>query len=101
MITYLKKLFEFRELLTALKKREVKIRYKQTSLGIVWAILQPFSLMLIFSIVFGFFLKLESQGIPYPIFYYSALLSWTFFSTSVSFGSLSVINNSNLITKIY
>ena len=101
MINYLKELYKFRELLFSLTKREIKVRYKQTTLGAAWAILQPLSLMLIFSLVFGFFLKLESQGFPYPIFYYSALLTWIFFSTSVSFGSLSVINNSNLVTKVY
>jgi len=101
MISYLKELYKFRELLFSLTKREIKVRYKQTTLGAAWAILQPFSLMLIFSLVFGVLLKLESDSIPYPIFYYSALLPWTFFSTSFSFGALAIINNSSLITKIY
>lgn len=101
MIDYLKELIAYRELLIALTKKEIKVRYKQTSLGAAWAILQPFSLMLIFSLVFGVFLKLESQELPYPIFYYSALLTWLFFSTSVSFGSQAVINNSNLVAKVY
>ena len=101
MIDYFTELYRYRELLIALTKREIKIRYKQTSLGTAWAILQPFSLMLIFSLVFGVFLGLESQGLPYPVFYYSALLTWLFFSTSMSFGSHAVINNSNLVTKIY
>lgn len=101
MINYFKELYKFRELLIALTKREIKVRYKQTTLGAAWAILQPFSLMLIFSLVFGVFLKLESDNVPYPIFYYSALLPWTFFSTSFSFGALAIINNSNLITKTY
>ena len=101
MIRYLAELYNFRELLIALVKREIKVRYKQTSLGAAWAILQPVSLMLIFSLVFGTFLGLESQGLPYPIFYYSALLTWLFFSTSISFGSQAVINNSNLVAKVY
>ena len=101
MISYIKELISYRELLIALTKREIKIRYKQTSLGSAWAVLQPFSLMLIFSLVFGSFLGLESQGLPYPVFYYSALLTWLFFSTSVSFGSHAVINNSNLVAKVY
>ncbi|KKR58824.1 MAG: ABC transporter permease protein [Candidatus Curtissbacteria bacterium GW2011_GWA1_40_47] len=101
MINCFKELYKFRELLIALTKREIKVRYKQTTLGAAWAILQPFSLMLIFSLVFGVFLGLESQELPYPIFYYSALLTWLFFSTSISFGSQAVINNSNLVSKIY
>ncbi|OGD83132.1 hypothetical protein A3A54_01115 [Candidatus Curtissbacteria bacterium RIFCSPLOWO2_01_FULL_39_62] len=101
MISYIKELISYRELLIALTKREIKIRYKQTTLGSAWAVLQPFSLMLIFSLVFGVFLGLESQGLPYPVFYYSALLTWLFFSTSMSFGSHSVINNSNLVAKVY
>jgi len=101
MSKWFKELLLFKELLFALILREIKVRYKQTALGALWAIMQPLSLMLIFTIIFGFFLKVDSQGIPYPIFSYSALLPWTFFSTSISFGSLSIVNNSNLITKIY
>lgn len=101
MIGYFRELYKFRELLIALTKREIKVRYKQTTLGAAWAILQPFSLMLIFALVFGTFLKLESDNMPYPIFYYSALLPWIFFSTSISFGALAILNNSNLITKTY
>ena len=93
MIRYLAELYNFRELLIALVKREIKVRYKQTSLGAAWAILQPVSLMLIFSLVFGTFLGLESQGLPYPIFYYSALLTWLFFSTSILANSNFVVNN--------
>ncbi|KKS83251.1 MAG: ABC-2 type transporter [Candidatus Gottesmanbacteria bacterium GW2011_GWA1_43_11] len=101
MIKYLKKLFGSRELLIALTKREIKIRYKQTTLGAIWAILQPLSLMVIFTVVFSVFLKVDSQGVPYPLFSFSALLPWTFFATSISFGALSVINNSSLVSKVY
>jgi len=101
MIDNFKEFFRFRELLFVLTKREIKVRYKQTSLGASWAIIQPFSMMLIFTLIFGFFLKVDSGNIPYPIFSYSALLPWTFFATSFSLGSLSIINSSNLITKIY
>ena len=94
-------LWHFRELLLALTLREIKVRYKQTLLGAAWAILQPASLTVIFTIVFGVFLKVDSGSVPYPIFAYSALLPWTFFTTSVSFGSLSVVNNGNLVTKVY
>lgn len=101
MFRYLKELFSYRELLWVLTEREIKVRYKQTILGAVWAIIQPFLLMIIFIIVFGFFLKLKTDGAPYPIFYYSGLLPWTFFSTALTFGSMALVNNSNLITKVY
>ncbi len=94
-------LWQFRELLIALTIREIKVRYKQTLLGATWAVLQPFSLMIIFTLVFGLLLKISSEGIPYAIFAYSALVPWTFFATSLSFGSLSIVNNSNLVTKVY
>lgn len=97
----LKNYFKFRELQITLIKREIKIRYKQTTLGATWAILQPLALMVIFTLVFGVFLKVDSQGIPYPIFSYSALLPWTFFATSMSFGTLSIINNGSLVSKVY
>src|SRR3989344_1238579 len=94
-------LLKFRELIVALTLREIKVRYKQTILGIAWAILQPAALTLIFTIVFGLFLKVDSGSVPYPVFAYSALLPWTFFTTAVSFGALSVVNNGNLVTKVY
>lgn len=101
IIDYFKELYKFRELLLTLTLREIKVRYKQTALGASWAIFQPLSMMILFTIVFSYFLKVESQGVPYPIFAFSALLPWTFFSASLSFGSLSVINNSNLVGKVY
>lgn len=101
LLEYFKELYKFRELLIALTVREIKVRYKQTLLGASWAVIQPLSLMVLFTVVFSFFLKVDSQNIPYPIFSYSALLAWTFFSTSLSFGSLSVVNNSNLVSKVY
>lgn len=101
MLSYLKDLYKYRELLWILTQREIKVRYKQTSLGILWAILQPLSLMLIFTLVFSYFTKINSEGIPYPIFSYVALLPWTFFQTAVQFGSMSVVNNSGLVTKVW
>lgn len=98
---WLWELWHYRELLLALTAREVKIRYKQTLLGASWAILQPLSLTLIFTFVFSVMLKVDSVGVAYPVFAYSALVPWTFFSNSVSFGSLSVVNNGNLVTKVY
>lgn len=101
MKSWILELWHFRELLLVLTLREIKVRYKQTLLGAAWAILQPASLTIIFTIVFGIFLKVDSGSVPYPVFAYSALLPWTFFTSSVSFGALSVVNNGNLVTKVY
>ncbi len=94
-------LWIYRELLVALTLREIRVRYKQTFLGATWAILQPAALTIIFTLIFGLILKVNSGTVPYPIFAYSALLPWTFFSTAVTFGSMSVVNNSGLVTKVY
>ncbi len=101
LITHLVELIKYRELIGAFTLREIKVRYKQTILGSAWAILQPLALTIIFTLVFEIFLKVKSVGVPYPIFAYSALLPWTFFTTAVSFGSLSIVNNSSLVTKIF
>ncbi len=101
MNIWISELWRFRELLWAFTLKEIKIRYKQTILGIGWAILQPAALTLIFTVIFGVFLKVHSGSVPYPIFVYSALLPWTFFSTAISFGALSVVNNGGLVTKVY
>jgi lipopolysaccharide transport system permease protein len=81
--------------------RDIKVRYKQSVLGAGWAILQPLSLMLIFSVVFTYFVKVPTGGIPYPVFSYSALLPWTFFASSIGFAVPSLVQNMNLVTKIY
>jgi lipopolysaccharide transport system permease protein len=94
-------LLSFRGLLWAWMQREVRVRYKQAALGIGWAIVQPFSLMVIFTVIFGYIIKVPTGGIPYPIFSFCALLPWTFFASSISFGSNSLVNNMNLVTKIY
>lgn len=101
MFKYLKEIFEYRELLISLTMRELKVRYKQTILGIAWAILQPLSMMIVFTVIFSLFAKIPSDGIPYPLFSYAGLLSWSFFATSLNFAIPSLVNNSNLITKIY
>lgn len=98
---WISELWYFRELFWVLTLREIKVRYKQTILGVSWAILQPAALTAIFTVIFGVFLKIHSSNVPYPIFAYSALLPWTFFSTAVSFGALSVVNNGGLVTKVY
>ena len=101
MKTYLQELFRYRELLTNLTIREIKIRYKQTLFGLGWAVLQPLAMMVVFTVIFSKFLNLKSEGIPYPIFSYSALLFWTFFSTSLSFGPNAMIRMGEMIKKIY
>lgn len=94
-------LWEHRELLWMLVSREVTVRYKQTVLGVTWAILQPVLSMAIFTLIFGQFAKMPSEGAPYPIFVYAGLLPWTFFSVGVSQAGQSLINQQALLTKIY
>ncbi len=97
----LKELYSYRELLWMWALREIKVRYKQSVLGAVWAILQPLVLMSLFTLVFSYFTRVPTDGLPYPIFSYTALLPWTFLATSVTFAVPSLINNMNLVTKIY
>jgi lipopolysaccharide transport system permease protein len=97
----LKSLWAYRELLYFLTWRDVKVRYKQTLLGAAWAVIQPLFTMIIFSIFFGKLARLPSDGIPYPLFAYSALLPWTFFSNAVTNSGNSLVGSANLITKVY
>lgn len=90
-----------RELLYFLTWRDIKIRYKQTALGAIWAIIQPLFPMLIFTLFFGRLAKMPSDGIPYSVFTYAALLPWTYFAAAVGNSSTSVVGSSNLITKVY
>jgi lipopolysaccharide transport system permease protein len=94
-------LWHYRELLFRLAWRDVAVRYKQTSIGITWAILQPFMTMVVFTLVFGRFANFPSNGVPYPIFTYSALLPWTYFAGSVAVSSASVVSNRTMVTKVY
>jgi lipopolysaccharide transport system permease protein len=94
-------LWEYRELLYFLIWRDVKVRYKQTAIGAAWAIVQPLLTMLVFTVVFGRFANMPSNGLPYPIFSYAALLPWTFFAKGLSQSVTSVVNDANLITKVY
>ena len=94
-------LWRDRELLYFLVWKDIKVKYKQTALGVAWVILQPLMGMLLFTLLFGQVAKLPSDGLPYPIFYYSSLLSWTYFSTALIMASNSVISNTSLITKVY
>jgi lipopolysaccharide transport system permease protein len=94
-------IWHHRELLYFLIWREHKVRYKQTAIGAAWAILQPLITMAIFTVIFGIFARIPSDGLPYPVFAYSALLPWNFFSQALSRSSASLVNNAGLITKVY
>src|SRR5438094_7342002 len=94
-------LWEYRELLYFLVWRDIKVRYKQTVLGAAWAILQPVMTMLVFSVFFGRLAKVPSDGIPYPVFAFTALLPWQLFAYALSESSNSLVSNQNLITKVY
>lgn len=97
----LKELWEYRELLYFLALRDVRLRYRQTLLGVSWAVLQPLATMLLFWFLFGRLAGIKSDGIPYPIFAYSALLLWTFFSKAVLNSSDSIVSSVHLISKVY
>lgn len=97
----LAEVWRYRELLYFFVWRDVKVRYKQTSLGILWALLQPLTAMIIFAFIFGRVVRVQSDGIPYPLFSYVGLLPWTFFSGAFLAGSQSLLTNTHLITKVY
>lgn len=97
----LHELWEYRELLYFLIWRDIKVRYKQTALGVSWAILQPFLTMVVFSIFFGRLAKIPTDGLPYPIFSFAALVPWTFFAQGLSHAANSLVGSGNLIKKIY
>jgi lipopolysaccharide transport system permease protein len=94
-------LWSYRELLYFLTWRDIKVRYKQTALGAAWAIIQPLATMLLFTLVFNRLAGLDTGRVPYPLFAYTGLLIWTFFSNAVTNSTNSLINNTNLITKVY
>lgn len=96
-----KELWQYRELLYFFTWRDLKVRYKQTFVGVAWAIFQPFITMVVFSVFFGGLAKIPSDGVPYPIFVYVGLLFWQFFSTALSETSNSLITNQSIITKVY
>jgi lipopolysaccharide transport system permease protein len=97
----LRELWRFRELLYFLVWRDVKVRYKQTALGIAWAVLQPLAGTVIFSLFFGRLAGMESDGIPYPVFAFAALVPWTFFANGLILATHSVVGNQNLVQKVY
>jgi lipopolysaccharide transport system permease protein len=96
-----KEIWRYKELLYFFIWRDFKVRYKQTAIGVLWAIFQPFMTMVVFSLFFGTMLKVPSDGIPYPIFVYTGLLFWQFFSTALSETSGTLIANQAIITKVY
>lgn len=97
----LKELWAYRELLFVLTTRDVKVRYKQTVLGFAWAIIQPVMLMVVFSVFFGRLAQMPSDGFPYPIFVYAALLPWTFFANAISMSGNSLVGSAQLVSKVY
>lgn len=97
----LHELWEYRELLYFLTWRDIKVRYKQTVLGAAWAIIQPFMTMVVFSLFFGRLAQIPSDGVPYPIWSYAALVPWTFFATGLTMSSNSLVGSANLIKKVY
>jgi len=98
---YWKDLWRYRELFYFLAWRDILVRYKQTIIGIAWALIRPFLTMVVFTIVFGKLAKLPSEGVPYPILVFAAMLPWQFFSNALSGCSNSLISNANLIAKVY
>jgi lipopolysaccharide transport system permease protein len=98
---YWNDLWRFRELFFFLAWRDILVRYKQTIIGLAWSIIRPFITMIVFTIIFGRLAKFPSDGVPYPILVYAAMLPWQFFSTCFSDASNSLLNNSNMLTKIY
>jgi lipopolysaccharide transport system permease protein len=98
---YWRDLFRYRELFYFLAWRDVLVRYKQTVIGVLWAVIRPFLTMVVFVFVFGRIAKLPSDGVPYPVMVFAAMLPWQLFATSLSEGSNSLITNANLISKVY
>jgi lipopolysaccharide transport system permease protein len=98
---WLRELWAYRELLFFLAWRDVKVRYKQTALGVLWVVMQPLLMTLIFSVFLGILARVPSDGLPYPVLVFAGLLPWTFFSNAVTQGGSSIVGNANLITKVY
>ena len=94
-------LWRYRELFQVLAWRDVAIRYKQTAIGVAWAVIRPVLTVLIFTVVFGRIARLPSGGVPYPLMVFAGILPWTFFSTALADASNSLVSNSNLISKVY
>ena len=98
---YWRDIWRYRELFVFLAWRDILVRYKQTTIGIAWSVIRPLMTMVVFAVVFGKLAKLPSNGVPYPIMVYAAMLPWQFFANSLTESSSSLIDNSNLLTKVY
>jgi len=101
LLGHLSKLLQYRDLIWTLSVHRIKVRYKQSVLGIFWAILQPISMMLIFTFIFSLIAKMPSEGAPYAIFAYTALLPWNYFSSGVSNATTSLVSHAQFVTKVY
>src|SRR5690242_1646073 len=97
----IRELWSYRELVYFLSWREIKVRYKQTAIGVAWAVLQPLAMMLVFTLFFGRLAKIPSDGIPYPLFAYAALLPWQLFSRTITESTNSLVADQRLITRVY
>jgi lipopolysaccharide transport system permease protein len=97
----LKAVWQYRDLLYLMIWREIKVRYKQTAIGAGWAVFQPLMTMVVFTVIFGKFAKLPSDGVPYPVFALAALLPWTFFNQAITRGGIGLVTHANLLTKVY
>ncbi len=100
-MTYLRELFENLHLVASFAKRDIRAKYKQTIFGVAWAIIQPLTLMVVFTFVFSMFARIPSEGIPYPIFSYSVLIFWTFFASTITQGTIAMTANATLVRRIY
>lgn len=96
-----RELWKFRELLYFLAWRDIKVKYKQTALGVVWAVLQPMLAMLVFTVIFGRFASMPSEGVPYPIFVLTGLLLWNYFAAVLAQSTTSLVTGANLVSKVY
>ena len=101
MVADLKELYRYRDLLFSLAVRDIKVRYRQTLLGVAWAVLQPLAFMLTFTLIFAKFGKVSADGAPYPLFSYTALVAWTFFATGLTLSVNSIASNIKLVQKVY
>lgn len=97
----LQALWHYRELLWVMMLRDIKVRYKQTVMGVAWAVIQPVTAMIIFTLIFGKLARIPSDGVPYPVFVFSGMLAWNFFSTSISSSGASLVGSASLISKVY
>jgi homopolymeric O-antigen transport system permease protein len=98
---WLREIWAYRELLYFLAWRDLKVRYKQTAIGVLWVVIQPLLMTLIFSVFLGKLARVPSDGVPYPVMVFAGLLPWTFFSNAVTQSVISIVGNANLITKVY